>query len=101
MDMAITGVYMNPESQEDTFPSVWILIFTQLETRQKKSEIWVTVTPTFTDILTKFSPPTLVKEARKNSTVTPKDSREDKVENLVTDGWELLKEMEIIKDMIQ
>ena len=86
MDMAVTGVYKNPESQEDTFPSVWILIVTQVEIRQKKSEIWVTVTPTFTDILTKFSPPTLVKETRKNSTVTPKDFRKDEVENLMTDG---------------
>ena len=71
----------------------------------------MTVTPTFTDIPTKFSPPTLVKETRKNSTVTPKDFREDKVENLVTDGmsrwWELLKEMvkemlkEIVKEMLK
>ena len=86
MDMAVTGVYMNPESQEDTFPNVWILIFTQLETRQKKSEIWVTVTPTFTDIPTKFSPPTLVKETRKNSAVPPKVFWENKVENLMTIG---------------
>ena len=45
----------------------------------------------------------LVRGTRVNSTETPKDLREDKEENLVTDGmskwWELLKK--IVKEILK